>query len=159
MEFNIRIANVSELTGRSYISRWEMMRGGHDMSVTLFSHFTLEPDEKRIMLDIGAKYMHVRNMMQHVLADYHTGITFDVNPFPVENNSLERSIRINPRLLTMMYSAGIGALRGMLAIRLANTPLKDYPLPLINISSLVSEHLYGSSPAEDILPFTDLVYN
>ena len=61
--------------------------------------------------------------------------------------------------MTLMYSAAIGALRGMLALRVENTFLKDYPLPLINISELVSERIYGRKADLHTIPLVDFVYN
>ncbi|MDE6528193.1 MAG: hypothetical protein K2L78_04025, partial [Muribaculaceae bacterium] len=59
----------------------------------------------------------------------------------------------------LMYSAAVGALRGMLALRVENTFLKNYPLPLINISALVSERLYGTKADPAVVPLVDFVYN
>ena len=59
----------------------------------------------------------------------------------------------------VMYGVAIGALRGMLAQRLAGTMLEAYPLPLVNISELVSRHLYGNAPSQLTIPLEDFRYN
>lgn len=45
-------------------------------------------------------------------------------------------VQLPHHLLTMMLGTVIGAQRGMLAVRLAGTPLASHPLPLLNVAQL-----------------------
>ena len=68
-------------------------------------------------------------------------------------------IELPPRIMTIMYGAAIGALRGILAQKLENTQLRDYPLPLVNVSELVSRHIYGTPAPDRTVPFADFRYS
>ena len=87
-----------------------------------------------------------------IAVDFEVG---DAGRFSIGDGGMD----IPPRLMTLMYGAAIGAMRGMLALRTAGTFLKDYPLPLINISALVCEHMSGRKVPDKIMPLTDLYYN
>lgn len=158
-EYNIRIANVRELPDATSISRWEIMRySGGEISVTLKSKFTGGVEEDIVALRLEVIYSYMRGMMRHRLLRYSIAVDFEVpdaGAFSIDDTGMD----IPPRLMTLMYSSAIGAMRGMLALRTAGTFLKDYPLPLINISALVCEHVSGRKVPDDILPLTDLYYN
>ena len=159
-EYNIRIANVRELPGSISISRWELMRySGGEISVTLKSKFTGGGDSNNVLtLMLGVTYSYMKGMMRHRLLHYSIAVDFEVGDagrFSIDDGGMD----IPPRLMTLMYGAAIGAMRGMLALRTAGTFLKDYPLPLINISALVCEHMSGRKVPDNIMPLTDLYYN
>lgn len=159
-EFNIRIANIRELTATNNISRWEMLRYCHDgIAVSLKSRFIPNPDKKQISLVIGTCYTSLRNMLRRHILCYNIEVVFDIDPYPDDCDDTSDRIKPPAALLSIMYGSAIGALRGMLALRLSNTFLHDYPLPLINISALVSEQLYGTPVSEKSIPLTDFIYN
>lgn len=160
MEYNIRIAKVRELTATNNINRWELMRYADSrITVSLTSRFVPFPDKGQITLVMGTCYYSTRNLLRHKLLCYNIEILFDVSPFPSVFPEADTGIALHPRLMTLMYATAIGALRGMLALKVEGTFLKDYPLPLINVSALVSQRLYGTPTDEDVLPLVDFVYN
>lgn len=159
MEYNIRIANVSEVPSGISLSRWEIRRyAGGEITVGLTSRFTGHADRRVVTLVIGASYTCMRHMMRHRLLDYTIAVDFELDRFD-EILIEEGGMSVPPRLMALMYSVAIGALRGMLAMRTAGTFLSDYPLPLINVSALVSEHVSGQPVSGDVVPFSDLYYN
>ena len=109
--------------------------------------------------DCGNLLSLQRNLLRHRILCYNIEVIFDVDPSPYSTTGAEDASYLHPRLMTLMYSAAIGALRGMLALRVENTFLKDYPLPLINISELVSERIYGRKADLHTIPLVDFVYN
>lgn len=151
---------MRELPDATSISRWEIMRySGGEISVTLKSKFAgKDADSNVVTLMLGVVYSYMKGMMLHRLLRYSIAVDFelsDAGAFSIGDTGMD----IPPRLMTLMYSSAIGAMRGMLALRTAGTFLKDYPLPLINISALVCEHMSGRKVPDDILPLTDLYYN
>ncbi|MCF0213364.1 MAG: hypothetical protein HUK13_02785, partial [Muribaculaceae bacterium] len=56
----------------------------------------------------------------------------------------ETSVYLPPELLGTMMSVGIGALRGMVALKTVDTPLAAHPLPIYAVSDLI-----GRTQAED----------
>ena len=137
-----------------------MFRYCHDgIAVSLKSRFIPHADSNQISLIIGTCYTCLRNMLRRHMLCYNIEVVFDIDPYPDYCDDASGRITLPAALLTIMYSSAIGALRGMLALRLSSTFLRDYPLPLINISALVSEQLYGTPVSEKIIPITDFVYN
>lgn len=61
----------------------------------------------------------------------------------------EVALRLPHHLLTMMLGTTIGAQRGMMALRLADTPLSAHPLPLLNVAAL-AESLTTAPADSDI---------
>ena len=52
---------------------------------------------------------------------------------------LENSqVIVDTRLLALLLSISIGSMRGMLALRTQNTVVKNKPLPLINVSEILT---------------------
>ena len=68
------------------------------------------------------------------------------------------SCLINTSTMLLMLSVTIGSLRGMLALRTAGTFLKSYPLPIINISELISRRAYGNDVPFGSRPLFNHVY-
>lgn len=97
--------------------------------------------------------------MRHDILDYNIRVYFEIEPFDSLRTDDGKDIALPPSLMTLMYGVAIGALRGMLAQRLAGTMLEAYPLPLVNISELVSRHLYGNAPSQLTIPLEDFRYN
>lgn len=160
-EYNIRIAKVRELAAANSLSRWEMLRYAENgISVSLKSRFIPMPEKGQVALIMGTCYHATRKMLRHQLLCYNIEVVFDIDPFPDNlEEDADFGIMLHPRLMTLMYGAAVGALRGMLALRVENTFLKNYPLPLINISALVSERLYGSKEKAGTIPLVDFIYN
>lgn len=157
IELNIRIAEVAELPG-SHVNRWEMMRyNGEKLSLTLTSRFGVNTSGRQVELRIRAFYHYMRSMVTRPLADIGCVVTVDVDPFPLE--LADGRTDLPPRLMTIMYGVAIGALRGMVSVRVSGTMLGGYPLPLVNISELVSRHLYGTPVPRVSFPLDELVFN
>lgn len=159
-ELNIRIAKIRELSDRNSINRWELMRyDGSGITVTLQSGFHARPARHCVSLVIGTNYHYMRGQMRHNLLSFSIEVFFDIEPFRDLDADETGDIELPPRIMTIMYGVAIGALRGILAQKLENTFLRDYPLPLVNISDLVSRHIYGTPPPDHTVPFVDLRYN
>lgn len=157
IELNIRIAEVAEIPP-SHLNRWELLRySGEKLTLTLTSQFGVNAADRQVQLRIRARYSYVRGMVMRPLASVGCSVTVDIDPFPAELAGA--NAQLPPRLMTIMYSTAVGALRGMIAMRVAGTALSACPLPLVNISELVSNHLYGSPVPKVSFPLDELVFN
>ncbi len=161
-EIDIRIAGIRELPSLNSFSRLELMRhSGGDILVSLNSHIVPSPtDPRRISLVLGVKYRRERGMIIRTLLHYHIEVTFEIDR-PEEHIEVDgSSVAVTPRLMAVMYSIAVGAIRGMLAQRTAHTVLADYPLPVINVSDIVSRMMYGeSSSTGTVIPLSELAYH
>ena len=159
-DINIRIAKIRELTEQNSINRWELMRYyGSGITVTLESCFHARPARHCVSLTIAARYHYIRNQLRHNLLYYGIEVFFDIEPFNSLNSGENSEVTLPPRLMTIMYGVAVGALRGMLAQRVEHTQLRDYPLPLVNISELVSRNIYGTPVPEHAIPLIYSRYN
>lgn len=136
-----------------------MRYDGSGISVSLESRFHARPARHCVSLVLGTRYYYTRSMMRHNLLDYNIEVFFDISPYSILAAEESGDIEVPPRLMALMYSVAVGALRGMLAQKTENTVLRDYPLPLVNISELVSRHIYGTPTPEHTVPLVDYIYN
>lgn len=159
-ELNIRIAKIRELSDRNGINRWELMKYDRSgITVTLESKFHARPARHCVSLIVGTHYRYMRNQLRHDLLQFYIEVFFDIEPFNMLASEAKGDIELPPRIMTIMYGAAIGALRGILAQKLENTQLRDYPLPLVNVSELVSRHIYGTPAPDRTVPFADFRYS
>lgn len=159
-EINIRIARIRELPALNTVSRLEMMRNtGGDIVISLNSRLVpSKVDPGRIGLILGVKYRRERSMIMRTLLHYHIEVVFEIDRMEDHVNVGDTTVEVSPRLLTVMIGIAVGAIRGMLAQRTARTFLADYPLPLINVSDIVSRMIYNEEPDDTVIPLTELVY-
>lgn len=156
-DIDIRISRIRELHAINTMSRIELLRqSGGEILVSLNSRL-IPLDGDRIAMVIGVRYRRERSMIVRTLLHYHIEVVFEIRDIDNHIQINGDTVSVAPRLLSVMYTTAIGALRGMLAQRTARTILADHPLPLINVSELVSRQLYPGVTAVTI-PFTDLTY-
>ncbi len=136
-----------------------MRYDGSPVTVALRSRFHAVPAKHSIALIVTASYYYYRSQLRHNLVEYPVEVTFEIDPYSSLTADNEGEIELPPRVMTLMYSVTIGALRGMLAQKTANTILRDYPLPIVNVSELVSRHIYGTPAPDRAIPLVDYIYN
>lgn len=159
-EVNIRLSGLHELPQESYISaRSIRICKGEEISVAL--RLRIEPDVEAsiVRLKLGVCYSCVHKYLRRTLLDYRIEADFEIDRLQehVEVNGADAVL--STRLLTMMLSVTIGSLRGMLAVRTARTWLAACPLPVINVSELISRLHYGSEWNADARPLVNFIYN
>ncbi len=97
--------------------------------------YSISPDitNNTIVLEVAAKYVCINN----TILDYTASLTFRLENMSsiieISDNKIIEKATIIPTLLNV----AIGTLRGMLAIKTVGTILKDYPIPLINVNSIL----------------------
>lgn len=156
-ELDIRIVKIAELPGKCHINRWEMMRyssNPEDISVDLHARLDTDSSSDVITLRLGAVYTYMRAMVKRPLLDYTVEAEFEI---PGIENFINFSqnrevVDIPPSVMSLMLSVAVGALRGMIAQKTVGTTLEHRPLPLVNLSNLVSRLIYGSKPKEPTIP-------
>lgn len=134
-----------------------MLRYGNnpaDISVDLKASVDEDMASDRLSLRLGVVYTYMRSMVRRPLLDYNVEAVFEI-PALGEHVSFSPSrerLDIPPSLMTLMLSVAVGALRGMIAQKTVGTPLEDRPLPLVNITWLVSRLIYGDRPSARTIP-------
>lgn len=157
---DIRLAGVKEVTPLTRLYRWEMLRmatAPSQVKVGLKAKVDLIPAKNSIRLRLTAYYTRIRGMVRRPLLDMAVETEFEVEEFNryfQDASSGGMIIDLPPAVLTLMLSVTIGALRGMITQRTKGTPLEKMPLPLINISALVSRLIYATPADDNIQPFS-----
>lgn len=98
------------------------------------------PDVKRdyFKLITGVRYIRRRNFIGQELLFYRIAVVYKIEKLR-DFVKLENSqVIVDTRLLALLLSISIGSMRGMLALRTQNTVFKNYPLPLINVSEILT---------------------
>lgn len=140
-ELDIRLLELRENKRLTKINRWEFMRfSGTEVDVELSTDFNRDRVHRTITLQLGAHYTALRSQIRRRLLDYVIDVEFEImHPdglIVVEDDE----ITLTPNLLHLMFSIAMGALRGMIALRTANTFLAHFPLPVYNLYDLI-EHI------------------
>ena len=94
------------------------------------------PDVKRdyFKLITGVRYIRRRNFIGQELLFYRIAVVYKIEKLR-DFVKLENSqVIVDTRLLALLLSIS----RGMLALRTQNTVFKNYPLPLINVSEILT---------------------
>lgn len=161
-EMDIRIVKIAEQPGKCHINRWEMMRYGSapgDISVDLHARLDTDARADRLTLTLGAVYSYMRSMVKRPLLDYTVEAEFEIPALEeyVGFTPSRDKVDIPPAVMSLMLSVALGALRGMIAQKTVGTALEYRPLPLVNLSSLVSRLIYGSKPAKPAIPIESSV--
>lgn len=153
----ICIERVAEIPGECHVSRWELLRYGNnpeDVVVDLVARLEDDRPAERLTLRMGVVYSYMRSMVRRRLLRHTVEVVFSIPSMDdfVPPTPARDKIDISPSVMSMMLGVAIGALRGMVAQKTAGTPLEERPLPLINISELVSRLIYGSRPSAATIP-------
>ena len=86
----------------------------------------------------GVRYIRHRNFIGQELLFYRIAVVYKIEKLG-DFVKLENSqVTVDTRLLALLLSISIGSMRGMLALRTQNTVFKNYPLPLINVSEILT---------------------
>lgn len=134
--------------------RYGSNRGNVD--VGLSARIERDASTDRLRLRLSAVYTYMREMVRRPLLEYAVEAEFEIPELDeyVAFSGDRSMIDIPPGVMTMMLGVAVGALRGMIAQRTAGTALEDRPLPLVNLSRLVSRLIYGTRPSSKIVPLT-----
>ena len=117
------------------------------------------PDVKRdyFKLITGVRYIRRRNFIGQELLFYRIAVVYKIEKLG-DFVKLENSqVIVDTRLLALLLSISIGSMRGMLALRTQNTVFKNYPLPLINVSEILTS--MNITDSEGIWENLNIYYN
>lgn len=161
-ELDIRISRISEVAGKCHLHRWEMLRYGNlqdDIIVDLKARIEEDNASDSLVLRLEAFYSYMRSMVRRPLLDYAVEVVFEIPSVAdyVGFTPARDRVAIPPSLMAMMLNVAIGALRGMIAQKTVGTPLEERPLPLVNVSQLVSRLIYGDRPSERTIPVSSQI--
>lgn len=141
-----------EVTERTRFHRWEMIRySGGEVNVELSARFVrTEPDQ--LTIELEARYTSVRNLLRRELLAFTSATTFAIHGLDAVSDFSDNELLIPEHLAASLMGIALGGLRGMIALRTADTFLANFPLPIVNLRSLVSNMLTGDRHTRGKLP-------
>lgn len=137
-EVHITINGIRELKARNVYHRWVSLRHtGLPVWVSISADFSANRSKNVCVMTLGAHYRTLRSQIMRDLLDYFIEVTFDVDDLGTLIDEADGEMLVPKGLLSLMLGIGIGALRGMLALRTSGTFLVHYPLPIISIADMI----------------------
>lgn len=149
-KFDIRLIDISEVKRASVIHHWEMMRyEGGKVNVALSASFNMCRESSEAIITVGVHYTTLRSQVIRKLMDYAVRARFEISDIKGLVDIEYGDILLPPGLLHLMLSVSVGALRGMLALRTANTFLANFPLPLLDLTEIMDHMDMGIGQVMD----------
>lgn len=149
-EFDIRLIDISEVKRASVIHHWETMRyEGGKVNVALSASFNMCRESSETIITVGVHYTTLRSQVIRKLMDYAVRARFEISDIKGLVDIEYGDILLPPGLLHLMLSVSVGALRGMLALRTANTFLANFPLPLLDLTEIMDHMDMGIGQVMD----------
>ncbi len=146
-EMNVQLHALSELSDATAVNRRALRRLNPMSQVNVDMKVKVLPDLAlgRISIVVTCSYTAEVYLIRTHLAVCSVVATFDVEDLESYIEYPEGGeMRIATPLMSMMLGIAVGALRGMMAVRLAGTPLSKHPMPIINMAALIERLSYTS---------------
>jgi len=158
-DIDIRLSRIRELHSLSTFNRWEFIKySGGAVDVDIHSQLIPYPDQNVLNLILGVTYTTTRNMLRRTLLRYDIELSFEIKHLASVIGIADKSVYVPPTLTATILSVGIGALRGMLAMHTQRTFLSRYPLPIFNMTDMISRLANDDSTVSTENPLLSMAY-
>lgn len=138
-DIEIQLTKIAEVPDLSHISKRALRRfSGASAKVSLSARLIPAVESNRLSLLLSAIFTDVGVVERPVLMQETVLAEFDVTDIENHIDLNTESIRVPRHMLTLMLSVALGALRGMVALRTAGTPLASCPLPIMDITDIAA---------------------
>lgn len=116
-----------------------MRHTGMPVMVSISTDIKLDRKKHICAVILGAHYRSLRSQIVRNLMDYYIEASFDIDGFDDIIEESDGEIMLPQSFMSLMFCIGIGALRGMVALRTADTFLTHYPLPILRLDDLMED--------------------
>lgn len=151
----IALNKIKELSYQEASRLEQILRMKGSKEIQIGFTVSMEPDQQNNILDfrLGVVYYTVIESVRHQLVEYKALFTFEILGLEehLQAAELER-IAIKPELFSLLLGIAVGSVRGMLAVKMSGSLLDNYPLPIINLTSLMQALHQSSMQERSILP-------
>lgn len=143
---NFRLLSVREVNGATAINRRALRRLGRT-PVNVDLNVRVVPDFERSMLSlvVSCSYIAVLGLIRTRVLATTSVTTFEVDDLAAHITVEGEEVVLGGKLMMTMLGIAVGALRGIIAVRTADTPLKYRPLPVIDLTALMCRMSLGNS--------------
>ncbi|MDE6134351.1 MAG: hypothetical protein K2F79_02110 [Muribaculaceae bacterium] len=142
---DVSLVSVRELDGGTAINRRALRRlAGNTVSVDMSVRVVPDLSHSMISLVVSCSYIAIIGLIRTRLLVCSAVATFAVDDITAHIHEHDDRGLIDSDLMSMMLGISVGALRGIVAMRTADTPLRNHPLPIIDLSALMRRLHFGS---------------
>lgn len=146
-EFNITLLSVGEVEGASVVNRRASLKAyGKPVHVDMTVRVVPDLDKSTVSLVVTASYIVQGKVVRERVLTCSAFATFQIENLRQHVEINGEDIIVGGHLMMMMLGITVGALRGIISVRIAGTPLSNRPLPIIDLTALMYRLRYGSSP-------------
>ena len=129
-EVNISLVSVSEVKGATAFNRRALRHLGHTpLNVDLNVRAVPDIERSIISLVVSCSYIGVFDFIRTRVFTCAVVVNFEV---------------VSGKVMSTMLGMAVGALRGVIAVRTADTPLRFRPLPIIDLTALMYRMQFAS---------------
>ena len=141
---NVRLISVNELAGATAINRRALRRlGGRTVSVDMNVRAIPDLNHSMVTLVVTCSYIAVIGLLRTRLLTCSAVATFEVEDLRKHIETEGEDAVLGGQLMTLMLGIAVCSLRGIVAMRTADTPLRNVPLPILDLNALMYRLRYG----------------
>ncbi|MBD5232922.1 MAG: hypothetical protein HDS65_01955 [Bacteroidales bacterium] len=143
---NFSLLSVREVQGATAINRRALRRLGRTpLSVDLNVRVVPDVDRSMISLVVSCSYIAVVGLIRTRVLACTAVSTFEVEKLAEHVTVQGEEVVLGGKLMMTLLGIAVGALRGIISVRTADTPLRFRPLPVIDLTALMCRISYGSA--------------
>ena len=148
---NFSLRSIREVEGATAINRRALRRLGH-MPVDVDMNVRVVPDLEHslVSLVVTCSYIAVLGLIRTRVLSCTVVSTFEIEDLASHVSMQGEEVIVGGKLMMTMLGIAVGALRGVVAVRTADTPLRFRPLPVIDLTALMYRLHYGNRPSSAI---------
>ncbi len=147
-DVKITLQSIGEVRGASVINRRSAARAaGKDVQVDMAVRVVPDLSHSTVSLVVTVSYISQSKYLRERLLTCSAFATFmieNLREYVVINGD---DVIVGGNLMMTMLGIAVGALRGIVSVRIAGTPLSNRPLPIIDLTALMYRLSYGSAPS------------
>ncbi len=145
------LLSVREVEGATAINRRALRRLGRTpVNVDLNVRVVPDLDRSLLSLVVSCSYVAVIGFIRTRVLACSAVATFEVEDLAAHVTLQGEEVVLGGKLMMTMLGIAVGSLRGIIAVRTADTPLRFRPLPVIDLTALMCRISYGSAVASAI---------
>lgn len=147
-EYNITLIDLGEVAGSCVLNRRAALRNyGRPINVDMTVRVVPDIDKSTVSLVVTASYIAQGKLLRERLLTCSDYATFEIPELREHVEISGEEVVVAGPLMLMMLGIVIGALRGIIAVHIAGTPLAKHPLPIVDLTALLYRLKYSGSSA------------
>ncbi len=141
---NFRLLSVREVEGATAINRRALRRLGRTpLNVDMNVRVVPDMEHSLVSLVVTCSYVAVIGLIRTRVLACTVVSTFEIEDLAAHVTLQGEEVLVGGKLMTTMLGIAVGALRGVVAVKTADTVLRYRPLPVVDLTALMYRLQYG----------------